>query len=151
MSRFNHIRRITESVGGKEYTFRSKLECRWAVWCELRKQQGYITDWWYEDPDTLLELKTSYFGNKKRYLPDFTILYPNGDYEYEEIKGYFPAKDATKIKLAAEQYENPITLIFANLKNTKSSRLQFNRAKRLEPFLKRIIWRADRDILRKIT
>ncbi len=149
MSNFGHVERMTKEVGGKLCTFRSKLEYRWAVWCQLRKEQGIIIEWWFEDEETLLELETKYFKNRKLYLPDFTIQTPDG-YEFEETKGWFPPKDATKIKLAAQQYENPITLIFANLTNCKSHRAQYNRAKKLEPYLKRVIYQADKDIFKKI-
>ena len=149
MSNFGHVKRITASVGGKEYIFRSLLEYHWACWCEVRKEQGIIQDWWYEDEETLLELETPYFHNKKLYLPDFTILTDDG-YEYEETKGWFTSKDYTKMKLASEQYENPITLIFANLTNCRSLHAQYNRAKRLEPFLKRVIYDAKKTILDKI-
>ena len=155
MGRFGNVKRITASVGNREFTFRSKLEYRWAVWCELRKEQGLIQDWFYEDPETFLVLETKYgYCNKKGYLPDFCILYPNGHYEYEETKGYFPAKDCTKIRLAAEQYANPITLIFARLKDgssNKKTREQYARAKKLEPHIKRIIWDADKSIFKKIS
>ncbi len=150
MSNFSHIQRITRSVGGREYTFRSKLEYRWAVWCQLREEQGIILNWWYEDEDTLLTLETAYFKNRKLYLPDFTIQTQEG-YEFEECKGWFPPKDYTKIKLASQQYENPITLIFANLTNCKSSRAQYSRAKRLEPHIKRVIYDANKTILNKIS
>ena len=150
MSNFGHVERITASVGNREFTFRSKLEYRWAVWCELRKEQGLIEDWWYEDPETLLELETAYLKNRKLYLPDFTILYPNGDYEYEETKGWFPAKDYTKIKLASQQYDNPITLIFASLTNCKSSRVQYDRAERIEKLIKRVIYDAQKTIFKPI-
>ena len=150
MAKFGHVQRLTKEVGGKICTFRSKLEYRWAVWCQFRKHLGHIIDWFYEGEETLLELETRYFKNKKLYLPDFTIQTEDG-YEYEETKGWFPAKDYTKIKLAAEQYENPITLIFANLTNCKSLRTQYSRAKRLEPFLKRIIYNANRDIFKPIS
>lgn len=152
MAEFGHVQRITKEVGGKVCTFRSKLEYRWAVWCQLRKEQGIIIEWWYEDIETLLELRTKRFKNKKLYLPDFVILNSNG-YEFEETKGYFPPKDYTKIKLATEQYKNPITLIFASLNDhskNKKIRAQYARAKRLEPFLKRIIWKANRDIFKPI-
>ena len=150
MSNFRHVHRITRSVGSREYTFRSKLEYRWAVWCQLRKEQGIIIDWWYEDEETLLELETAYFKNRKLYLPDFTIQTQDG-YEFEECKGWFPPKDYTKIKLAAQQYENPITLIFANLTNCKSMRAQYSRAERLEPHIKRVIYDANKTILSKIS
>ena len=153
MSNFGKVVRVTAEVGGKVYTFRSKLEYRWSVYCQLRKEQGIIQDWWFEDPDTLLQLETRYLKNKKMYLPDFTIQTLDGEYEYEETKGWFPPKDYTKIKLAAEQYENPITLIFANLKpNSKNSslRAQYSRAEKLEPFLKRVIYDAQKTIFKPI-
>ena len=151
--KFGHVKRIITSVGGREYTFRSLLEYRYSVWLQLQKEQGLILDWTYEDPETLLELETKYFKNKKMYLPDFVVQMLNGDYEYHETKGYFPPKDYTKIKLAAEQYDNPITLVFASLiSNSKNSKIraQYDRAKKLEPHVKRIIYRADRDIFKKI-
>ena len=148
MANFAHVERITAFVGNKgEITFRSKFEYRWCVWCELRKEQGIIQDWWYEDEDSWLEITQEYKKNKKIYRPDFTILYPNGDYELEETKGYFTPKDATKLRNAAEQYETPITLIFAR----KPCKAQLRRAERLEPHIKRIIWNADRDIFQKIS
>lgn len=149
MSNFGHVERLTREVGGKEYTFRSKLEYRWAVWCQFRKEHDLILDWWYEDPETLLELELAYKKNRKLYLPDFTIQTQDG-YEYEECKGWFPPKDYTKIKLAAEQYENPITLIFANLTNCKSHAAQYRRAKRLEPHIKRVIYNANKTIFKPI-
>lgn len=148
MANFGHVQRVTAEVGGKVCTYRSKLEYRWAVWCQFRKEQGIIQHWWFEEAP--LELETRYFKNKKLYLPDFTVQMPDGSYEFEETKGWFPPKDYTKIKLAAEQYENPITLIFANLTNCKSLRAQFNRAKKLEPFLKRVIYDADKTIFNPI-
>ena len=150
MANFGHVERVTAEVGGKTCTFRSKFEYRWSVWCQLRKEQGWIADWWFEDAETLLELETKYFKNKKMYLPDFTILTSDGEYEYEEIKGYFPAKDYTKIKLAAEQYDNPITLIFESLTNCKSMKAQYNRAKKLEPHIKRVIYDAKKTIFKPI-
>ena len=201
MPKFAHVQRVTKEIGGKTYTFRSLLEMRWAVYCQLRKEQGIIIEWWFEDPECLLELETRKFKNKKLYLPDFTIAYrckfclgsgkrhcslgvcvkkhatitcsPKGKdceyyspgmtcagckgsgkkYELEETKGYFPPKDYTKIKLATEQFDAPITLIFASLNDhSKNSeiRAQYARAKKLEPFLKRVIWKADKDIFKPI-
>ena len=152
-SNFGHVKRVTQQVGGKTYTFRSLLEYRWAVWCEFRKQQGIIADWWYEDTGSILELEKGYHLNVKEYHPDFTILYSNGDYEIEETKGYFPPKDYTTLKLVSEQYDNPVTLIFASTaKNPKSAsiRAQIRRAMRLEPHIKRIIWNANKDIFQDI-
>ena len=150
MSNFGHVHPVTAEVGGKVYTYRSKLEYRWAVWCQLRKEHGFILEWWFENET--LELESPKFRDKIRYIPDFTIKTTDG-YEFQETKGWFTAASAKKIKLAAEQYENPITLIFANLNdNSKSSKIraQYGRAKRLEPHIKRIIYNADRDIFKPI-
>ncbi|HDY87687.1 MAG TPA: hypothetical protein ENH82_06150 [bacterium] len=120
----------------------------------MRKDMGMIADWWYEDQGSLLELHTGYRNNIKMYLPDFTILTNEGEYEFEETKGWFPPKDYTKIKLALEQYDNPITLIFANLTNCKSNRPQYNRAMRLKPHLEtkggRLILDAGKSIFKPI-
>ena len=143
MSNWGHIQRITRIVGGKEITFRSKGEYRWCVYCQLRKEQGLILDWWYESET--LELESRKFKDPIRYIPDFLIQTASG-YEFEEFKGWFTSNSATKIKLAATQYENPITLIFA----AKPNRVQYNRAIHLEPFLKRVIYNANRDIFKLI-
>ena len=153
LGNFGHVHKVAKEVGGKHCTFRSKFEYRWAVWCQFRKEQGLIKNWWYELPESRLELEQQYKQNKKMYQPDFTIQTNMDEYEYEETKGYFPAKDFTKIKLASEQYENPITLIFASTaKNPKSAsiRAQIRRAERLEPHIKRIIWNANKDIFQQI-
>lgn len=151
MPNFAYVQKITKEVGGKTITFRSKMEYRWAVWCELRKEQGIIVDWQYEDTAVSLKYKT---GRVDFYRPDFTIEYEDR-YEYEETKGWFTSKDYTKMKLFAEQYdENPLTLIFANLTNCKSARAQYGRAKRLEKLLEvnggRVIYQAQKTIFWKI-
>ena len=141
-SNFGHVEKVTREVGGKTCTFRSKFEYRWAVWCHLRKEQGIILEWWYEDEK--LELITK-CGDRKYYRPDFTIQTEDG-FEFHETKGWFTSKSAAKIKLAAQQYENPITLIFA----AKPNRVQYNRAERLSKHIKRVIYNADRDIFKPI-
>ena len=153
MSNFGHVERITVWTEKGEITFRSKLEYRWYVWCQLRKDQGLIKDWWYEDQESCLELEQEYMKNKKMYLPDFTILTNNDEYHYEETKGWFTSKDYTKMLLACQQYENQLSLIFASLipnsKNAKT-RAQRERAERLQPHLEekggRVIYDAAKTI-----
>ena len=141
---WGHIRKVTQIVGGSEITFRSMGEYRWCVYCQLRKERGLIKDWFYEDE--VLELVSRKFRDPITYIPDFTVQTPDGSYEFHECKGWFTSKSATKLRLMADQYENPITLIFA----AKPNRVQYNRAKHLEPHIKRIIWNANRDIFKKI-
>jgi len=143
MSNYGHVQKVTKEVGGKTYTYRSLLEYRWAVWCQLRKEQGIILEWWYEDE--VLELESRKFKDPIKYIPDFTIQTADG-FEFEETKGWFTSPSAAKIRLAAEQYENPITLIFAG----KPNRVQYNRAERLSKHIKRVIYNANRDIFKPI-
>jgi len=144
MSNFGHVEKVTMEVGGKTCTFRSKLEYRYAVWLQLQKEQGLILEWLYEDE--VLELESRKFRDPIKYIPDFTIETPDGEHEFHETKGWFTSKSATKLRLMADQYENPITLIFA----AKPNRVQYNRAKHLEPHIKRIIYDADKTIFKKI-
>lgn len=173
MSNWGKVTPVTKEVGGKTITFRSKLEYFWAVYSQLRKEQGIITDWLYESEEVKVKTK---LGEIKIYRPDFTITLlcekckgeppdnfndppcPDCDkgtvYTFEETKGWFTSKDYTKMKLFAEQYENPLTLIFTNLTNCKSARVQYGRAKRLEKLLEsnggRIIYQANKEIFQKI-
>jgi hypothetical protein len=150
MSDFGHVEKITREVGGRVITFRSKGEYRWCVWCELRREQGIITDWLYESEECPVKTK---LGEIKIYRPDFTIQ-DGPEYSFEEFKGWFTSKDYTKMKLFAEQYDNPLTLIFANLTNCKSARVQYGRAKRLEKLLEsnggRVIYDARATIFKPI-
>ena len=151
MANWAKVKPVTKEIGGKTYTFKSLLEMRWAVWCQLRKEQGIIEDWWYEDEVVPITYKA---GRVDFYRPDFTIKYEGG-FGYEETKGWFQAKDKTKMKLFAEQYDNPLTLIFANLSPTaKSHRAQYGRAKRLEKLLEsnggRVIYDANKTIFKPI-
>lgn len=150
MANFGKVKPIRAIVGDRDITFRSKMEYRWAVWCVIRKAQGIILDWEYESVEVKVKTK---LGEIKIYRPDFTIM-DAGLPRYEETKGWFTSKDYTKMKLFAEQYDNPLTLIFANLTNCKSAKLQFGRAKRLEKLLEsnggRVIYDAQKTIFRKI-
>ncbi len=148
---FAKVKPTQQIVGGKVHIYRSKLEYRWAVWCQLRKEQEIIVDWEYESEQPPIKYKT---GRIDFYRPDFTIEYDDR-FEYEETKGWLQAKDATKMRLFAQQYENPLTLIFAGLSPTaKSHRAQYSRAKRLEKLLEsnggRVIYDANKTIFKPI-
>ena len=150
MSNFGHIQRVTTSVGGRVLTFRSKLEYRYAVYLQLLKDAGEIQDWVYEPQDMAIEFEHGRRGNTRGYLPDFGVLNNDGDWEVHETKGRFMPLDYKKLISYTQQYANPITLIFGKLADTKSHRAQYNRAKKLEPHIKRIIWNADKQIFARI-
>ena len=65
------------------------------------KRHNYIIDWFYEP-------RTFYFEGIKRgttnYKPDFKVIFPSGNEEWIEVKGYMDAKSATKIKRMAKYF-----------------------------------------------
>ncbi len=146
-NQYGHIQRVTRLFNGVETTFRSKLEARWSVWCELRIEQGILVAAEYEPAPIPLVM---FNGNKKGYLPDFVVTYPDGHKEIEECKGKFTGGMATKLRMAAEQQDRPLTLIFAALTDCKSGRTQFIRAKMLNAHIERVIYDADKTIFKPI-
>ncbi|KKM86001.1 hypothetical protein LCGC14_1283330 [marine sediment metagenome] len=150
MANFGHVEKITTSVGNRKYTFRSKLEYRYAVYLQLLEEQGLIEKWVYEPQDMALEFQHGRYGNIRKYLPDFGVCDNEDFWEIHETKGFFKSIDYTKLKKYSELMDYPVTLIFANLANTKSHRAQYNRAKRLEPHIKRVIFDANKTILTPI-
>lgn len=148
-SQYGHIKRVTRLFDGKETTFRSTLEARWSIWCELRIEQGILTAAEYEPATIPLVM---FNGNKKGYLPDFVVTYPDGHKEIEETKGKFTGGMGTKLRMVEAQQDLPITLIFASLTDCKSSRDQYHRAIRLRKagVFERVIFDADKTIFKPI-
>lgn len=146
MSNKYGAQRVTREVGGKVCHFRSKLEYRYAVYLQLQKEQGYIKDWEYEPQDMAIEFQHGRHGNTRGYLPDFGVLNNDDIWEIHECKGMFKPIDATKLKKYSEMHNNPVTLVFSNLTPCKSHRRDFNRAKRLEPHIKRIVYNANQSL-----
>lgn len=149
MSKYG-AQRVSREVGGELCHFRSKLEYRYAVYLQLQKEQGYIKDWEYEPLHMAIEFEHGRYGNTRKYLPDFAVLTNDDVSEVHETKGMFNPIDATKLKKYSEMHGNPIVLVFACLTNCRSHRRDFNRAKRLEPHIKRIVYTANRDLFQPI-
>lgn len=151
MANFGHVRTHTTVIDAKTITFRSKLEYRYAVYLQTLKDSGHIQDWEYEPPGMAIEFEHGRRNNVRGYLPDFGVLPNDTDlWGMHETKGWFTPIDAKKIKAFAEQNDNPVTLIFGSLKNTKSAAAQYRRAKRLEPHIERIIWDANKSLFEPI-
>lgn len=96
-------------IGGKRFYAKSNYERRYALYLEFLKKHGHIVDWEYEP-------KTFYFEGIKRgtnnYKPDFKVYFPNGKYQWVEVKGYMEAKDFTKMKRMAKYFpEEKITIV----------------------------------------
>jgi hypothetical protein len=90
-----------QEVGGNRIFFRSSWEFEYAKILEKRKSLGLFAKWEHE-PDIF------WFEEIKRgvrsYCPDFKITYPDGSFEYHEIKGWMDARSITKIKRMAKYY-----------------------------------------------
>ncbi len=88
-------------IGGKRSFYRSRWEYRYALYLELMKKNGYVTEWEHEP-------KTFWFDKIKRgtnnYKPDFRVAFPSGKEEYFEVKGYMDQKSRTKIKRMAKYH-----------------------------------------------
>lgn len=72
---------------------RSAWEANYARVLNLRIKEGEIVRWEYEPRIFPFPVKR---GNRA-YTPDFKVWYPDGHYEWHEVKGYMD--DASKIKL----------------------------------------------------
>lgn len=88
---------------------RSSTEHNYALVLNWRKARKEIVDWEYE-------LKEFEFHKIKRgtrtYLPDFKVIYPDGHYEWHEVKGWLDPKSKTQLKRMAKYYpEEKIILI----------------------------------------
>lgn len=88
-------------ISDKRYYFRSRWEYRYALYLDFMKKHNHIIDWFYEP-------HTFYFEGIKRgtnnYKPDFKVIFPSGNEEWIEVKGYMDAKSATKIKRMAKYF-----------------------------------------------
>lgn len=88
-------------IGGKRNFYRSRWEYRYALYLEFMKKHKHIIDWEHEP-------KTFYFEGIKRgttnYKPDFRVVFPSGNHEWVEVKGYMDSKSVTKIKRMAKYF-----------------------------------------------
>jgi hypothetical protein len=152
MSNFGHVKKVTASVGGKEITFRSKLEYRYAVYLELLREQGHIFAWEYEPEELMHEFQHGRHNNTRVYIPDFAVI-KDGKCEVHECKGYFPPIDYTKIKNFVDDNENPFVLIFGYV-STKPKKpkgqAQLRRIQRIEKHVDRVIYDANKTIFKPI-
>lgn len=92
-------------IGGKRNFYRSRWEYRYALYLELMKKNGYVTEWEHEPT-------TFWFDKIKRgtnnYKPDFMVTFPSGKQEYFEVKGFMDQKSRTKIKRMAKYHPDVV-------------------------------------------
>lgn len=90
-------------IDGVRIFFRSRWEFNYALYLNLLKKSGEISNWEHE-PETF------WFENIKRgcrsYLPDFRVTDSNGQICFHEVKGWMDPRSKTKIKRMAKYHPN---------------------------------------------
>ena len=99
-------RRITATVGGQTYDFKSLFEWHWAQYLQILVNSGEITGWQYEP-------QTFHFGDvlsaPVKYTPDFHIFGAGSDPNYwQETKGHHDGPTNSKLKRMATHYPDEI-------------------------------------------
>ena len=89
--------------------FRSAWEANYARYLNWMMARREINSWGYE-------VETFEFAKIKRgsrfYTPDFKVFFPDGRFEFHEIKGYMDSKSATKLKRMKKYFPHiPVVLI----------------------------------------
>lgn len=74
--------------------FRSSWEANYARYLNRLLAAGEITSWEYEPQPFFFPVKR---GNRG-YLPDFRVWFPDGHYEWHEVKGYLDKASAIKLR-----------------------------------------------------
>lgn len=88
-------------IDGRRNYYRSHWEYHYALYLQMLKEKGKITEWEHEP-------HTFWFEGIKRgvcsYKPDFRVTHLNDSQEYCEVKGYYDSKSLTKIKRMAKYH-----------------------------------------------
>ncbi len=103
-----NVRRITATIGGKTYCYRSEGEFMWSQYLEFLKQSSEIADWSYEPSP--FYFKNIQFG-PVQYKLDFKLkLIKDGQfYIYQEFKrGFLDGSAVTKLRRMADQHPGVI-------------------------------------------
>ncbi len=125
-----------DTIGGKHYKFRSKLERNWAAYLQFLKESGEICDWRFEQTRFIFADETR---GAKEFLVDFDILNNDWTLEYHETKGWLQGKDVTKFKRVAHyQPQVKITLVMSG-KQKKDA----NRIRQISKYAERVIYAPD--------
>lgn len=95
-----------ESLGG--LYVRSSWEANVALVLNEKKRRGEVLDWKYE-PRTF---EFPYKRGNRTYTPDFQVFWPDGTYEWWEVKGYLDNDSKVKLKRFAKHCpEEPLVLV----------------------------------------
>lgn len=94
--------------GDRSYYLKSKWEINYAHYLQYMKQKGDISDWFYEEDEFWF---LNIMRGVRSYKPDFKVIFPNGQVEYHEVKGYMDPKSRTKIKRLNKYYPHILLVV----------------------------------------
>lgn len=124
---------VEAMIEGRRFSFRSKLEYRWAQHLEFLRMAGEIRDWFYE-------FHTFRWGEGKptEYTPDFLVRNNDNTFEYYETKGMVGKYDIDKLKRIYQECPSvKITVVFWS-----KPKLTITKRTSLARFSERVIWNA---------
>jgi len=132
----------TCTIGGKTHTYKGQGERKWALYLQMLKELGAITDWWYESE--IFHFKERY-SMKHTYTLDFKVL-EDGQFVYYEYKNcYIKQKDVSRLRRMAKDFRDiKIILVVPNpIKNkhkSKATMKQHILRERALQFVEKIIY-----------
>ncbi len=100
MGAYDRIKRGKAADLG-EIPFRSSWERNVCRVIKHRVEQGEIDSWAYEPERFFFP---GVLRGATSYLPDFLVVYPNGQFEYWEVKGRELPKDRTRWRRMGQHY-----------------------------------------------
>lgn len=136
---------VADSIGGKEYHYRSKFERNWALYLQFLKETGEIIEWEYEV--VLFNFQNQgYETGPFMYRPDFKVTEKDGHILYQECKGWHDGATNRKFQrtlvcypdISKEDFELVLMRIPKNGKGANNRRIA-------QKYCRRII--NSRDIL----
>ena len=98
-------------IGTQDCKFDSKAEYRYALWLENERQEGRIVSWRHHP--CVFTLVGAQFGKVATMEPDFSVVWPNGNVEYHEVKGMPTAAWRIKRALFEQQSDDAYVVIDA--------------------------------------
>ncbi|MBU8870648.1 MAG: DUF1064 domain-containing protein [Gemmatimonadales bacterium] len=117
-------------INGETYSFRSKLEHRYAGYLELLRRADEIEGWEYEPEYYDFE---EIDHGVTRYLPDFKVFYADKTFELHECKGALDGKSKTKLRRMRKYYPDiHIVLVIDRLPAGRTAKSRHRRSQILD-------------------
>lgn len=133
-------------IGDKIFYAKSLWEANYARYLEWQKQQGMISDWFYEPHIFFFEKIKS---GTRVYTPDFYVLTKENSY-WVEVKGFYDSKSLTKIKRFRKYFsDKDLRLVDVKWFKVNTSKMKLIIPDWETPHSLRILTREEAHLLRE--